>query len=123
MVATDDLDDPNKWITPLGYYLRKTSIDELPQLWSILKGEMSFVGPRPALVSEKKLINIRTDKMIHTLVPGLTGLAQVNGRDEISVLQKVNYDLKYYENLSILLDMKIIITTVYRVLLRQGITH
>jgi O-antigen biosynthesis protein WbqP len=99
-VATHLLQDPGQWLTPIGSFLRKSSLDELPQLWSILSGDMSFVGPRPALFNQEDLIALRTKKGVHELVPGLTGWAQVNGRDELPILQKVQLDAEYLQRSS-----------------------
>lgn len=122
-VASDLLNEPKNYITPIGKFLRKTSIDELPQLWSIIIGDMSFVGPRPALFNQSNLIKLRTDAGVHKLLPGLVGLAQVNGRDEISINEKVNLDIEYIKNQSLLLDVKIIGLSLAKVLLKVGISH
>ncbi len=122
-VATHLLQNPEQWLTPIGSFLRKSSLDELPQLWSILRGDMSFVGPRPALFNQHDLIEMRTQKNVHTLVPGLTGWAQVNGRDELPIPQKVQLDLEYLERRSLLFDMKILWMTALKVLARDGVTH
>ena len=122
-VATHLLQNPEQWLTPIGSFLRKSSLDELPQLWSILKGDMSFVGPRPALFNQDDLIALRTEKGVHELVPGLTGWAQVNGRDELPIPQKVQLDVEYLERRSLLLDMKIIWMTALKVLARDGVSH
>lgn len=122
-VATNLLENPDVWITKVGKFLRVTSLDELPQLINIIKGEMSIVGPRPALASQKDLLNARTRKTIHTLTPGLTGWAQVNGRDELSIYKKVRFDLEYLENKSFLFDLKIIFLTIYKVIKRDGIVE
>ena len=97
-VATHLLKKPENWITPIGKILRKLSLDELPQLWSILKGEMSFVGPRPALFNQNDLIKLRTKNSVHQILPGITGLAQINGRDELSISDKVSFDIEYLKN-------------------------
>ncbi len=110
-VATHLLADPSVYLTPIGNLLRKTSLDELPQLWSIFKGDMSFVGPRPALFNQDDLIELRTTKGIHRLTPGLTGWAQINGRDELPIPVKVEFDYYYLVNQSFLLDLKIIFQT------------
>jgi len=102
-VATHLLSNPEQWLTPIGSFLRRSSLDELPQLWSIFKGDMSFVGPRPALFNQDDLMALRTEKGVHTLVPGLTGWAQVNGRDEIPIPQKVELDVEYLKKQSIFL--------------------
>lgn len=123
VVATDLLENPKSFLTPIGAFLRKTSFDELPQLWSILKGDMSFVGPRPALFNQDDLIKLRTNCGVHELVPGLTGWAQINGRDELSIPEKVRLDKYYLDNHSLLLDVKIIITTLFKVVRKDGIVH
>lgn len=122
-VATHLLAEPNTWLTPIGSFLRKTSLDELPQLWSILKGDMSFVGPRPALFNQDDLIALRTQHGVHQLVPGLTGLAQVNGRDELSILEKVKLDVEYGRRQSFTFDLWILWRTVVSVLARKGVVH
>lgn len=122
-VATHLLADPSVYLTPIGSFLRKTSLDELPQLWSILKGDMSFVGPRPALFNQDDLIELRAQKGIHRLTPGLTGWAQINGRDELPIPIKVEFDHYYLVNQSFLLDLKIIFQTVLSVIRREGVTH
>lgn len=122
-VATHLLADPDRCLTPIGKFLRKSSFDEFPQLFSILKGDMSIVGPRPALFNQDDLIALRTEKGIHLLTPGLTGWAQVNGRDELSIPVKVSYDLYYLEHQSFLLDLRIIMQTFLKVVLREGIRH
>lgn len=122
-VATHLLLNPNQWLTPIGSFLRKSSLDELPQLWSILKGDMSFVGPRPALFNQDDLIALRTEKGVHELVPGLTGWAQVNGRDELPIPQKVALDAEYLERRSLLFDIKILWLTALKVLARDGVSH
>ena len=119
-VASHLLDDPRQWLTPVGNFLRKTSLDELPQLWSILKGDMSFVGPRPALHNQHDLIALRTHHGVHALSPGLTGWAQVNGRDELSIPEKVAFDVHYLQNHSFRLDMNILATTFGQVVRRKG---
>ena len=122
-MASHLLHNPDQWLTPIGSALRKSSLDELPQLWSILKGDMSFVGPRPALYNQEDLIALRTDRGVHELVPGLTGWAQVNGRDEIPILQKVELDSEYLANRSFAMDMKILFLTAVKVLKRDNVTH
>lgn len=122
-VATHLLSEPDRWLTPIGAFLRKTSLDELPQLLSILKGDMSFVGPRPALFNQDDLIALRTERGVHGLVPGLTGWAQVNGRDELPIPVKVDYDLWYLCNRSLLLDLKILLLTFLKVIRREGVQH
>lgn len=122
-VATHLLQDPKSALTPIGDFLRKSSLDELPQLWCILKGDMSFVGPRPALFNQDDLVALRTEQGVHKLVPGLTGWAQVNGRDELPIPQKVAVDVEYLQNKSFLFDLKILWLTFLRVIQRAGVTH
>lgn len=122
-VATHLLDNPTQWLTPIGSFLRRSSLDELPQLWSILKGEMSFVGPRPALFNQDDLIALRTEKGIDALVPGLTGWAQVNGRDELPIPQKVAFEEEYLRKKSFLFDIKILWLTAVKVLAKKGVSH
>lgn len=122
-VATHLLSDPKAHLTPIGSFLRKSSLDELPQLWSILTGDMSFVGPRPALFNQSDLIALRTECGVHELVPGLTGWAQVNGRDELPIPQKVALDAEYLKKHSLWLDIKIIWLTFVKVLRSDGVTH
>ncbi|MBB3309685.1 O-antigen biosynthesis protein WbqP [Rhizobium sp. BK196] len=122
-VATHLLDDPSRYLTPIGGFLRKSSLDELPQLWCILKGEMSFVGPRPALYNQDDLIALRTAEGVDALLPGLTGWAQVNGRDELPIPEKVKFDVDYLQRRSFLMDMRILAMTVGKVLGSKGITH
>jgi len=122
-VATHLLKDPKSVLTPVGDFLRKSSLDELPQIWSILKGDMSFVGPRPALFNQDDLIALRTEKAVHELVPGLTGWAQVNGRDELPIPQKVELDVEYIQRQSLWFDIKIIWMTFMKVLKKDGISH
>lgn len=123
VVATHLLEDPSRWLTRTGSFLRKTSLDELPQLWSILRGEMSFVGPRPALFNQQDLIEARTSAGVHLLRPGLTGWAQIHGRDEISVAEKVALDTHYLAHRSMWLDFYIIALTAFQVLRRDGVSH
>lgn len=111
------------WLTPIGGLLRATSLDELPQLWSILRGDMSFVGPRPALFNQYDLIAERTEHGVHLLTPGLTGWAQVNGRDELTVVDKTAFDAWYLRNLSLCLDLKILLLTVNKVVHRRESTN
>jgi len=122
-VATHLLQNPDQWLTPIGSFLRKSSLDELPQLWSILKGDMSFVGPRPALFNQNDLIGLRTERRVHELVPGLTGWAQVNGRDELPIPQKVALDAEYLQRQSLLFDLRILWMTALKVLARDGVSH
>ncbi len=122
-VATHLLSDPESCLTPIGSILRRSSLDELPQIWSILVGKMSFVGPRPALYNQYDLIELRTERQIHTLVPGLTGWAQVNGRDDLPMINKVNLDLEYMQRKSFFFDIYILYLTLIKVLERDGIQH
>jgi O-antigen biosynthesis protein WbqP len=122
-VATHLLNDPDKYVTQFGKFLRKFSLDELPQVLSILKGEMSFVGPRPALFNQDDLIELRTKRGIHLLTPGLTGWAQINGRDELPIPIKVEFENYYLQNWSILFDLKIIFLTVFKVARQDGVSH
>jgi len=122
-VATHLLQDPVPHLTPIGSFLRKSSLDELPQLWSILVGDMSFVGPRPALFNQDDLIALRTQCGAHELVPGLTGWAQVNGRDELPVPRKVKLDVEYLQRQSLWFDIQILWLTVVKVLRRDGVSH
>jgi O-antigen biosynthesis protein WbqP len=122
-VATHLLRNPDQWLTPIGSFLRKSSLDELPQLWSILKGDMSFVGPRPALFNQDDLIALRNEKGVHELVPGLTGWAQVNGRDELPTPQKVQLDVEYLLQQSLFFDLKILWMTALKVIVRDGVSH
>jgi lipopolysaccharide/colanic/teichoic acid biosynthesis glycosyltransferase len=114
---------PAQFLTPIGGLLRRTSLDELPQLWSIIRGQMSFVGPRPALFNQHDLIALRTSRNVHLLTPGLTGWAQINGRDELPIPAKVDLDVYYLTRKNLWLDIKIIFLTVGRVLQRHGVTH
>ena len=122
-VATHLLGNPEQFLTPIGSFLRKSSLDELPQLWSILKGDMSFVGPRPALFNQHDLIKLRTFYKVDALLPGLTGWAQINGRDDLPIAQKVALDAEYLNNKSFFTDVKIILLTFIKVLRREGVTH
>jgi O-antigen biosynthesis protein WbqP len=122
-VATHLLTNPDAYLTPVGSFLRKSSLDELPQLWSIIKGDMSFVGPRPALFNQQDLIELRTLAGVQHLAPGLTGWAQINGRDELPIPQKVAMDTEYLHRQSIFFDIKIIFLTVWKVLARDNVTH
>ena len=122
-VATHLLAKPKAHLTPIGSFLRKSSIDELPQLWSILVGDMSFVGPRPALFNQDDLIELRTQKNVHALVPGLTGWAQVNGRDELPIPQKVALDAEYLQRQGFGFDIKILWLTFLKVVQRDGVSH
>jgi O-antigen biosynthesis protein WbqP len=122
-VATHLLANPDQFLTPIGSFLRKSSLDELPQLWSILHGDMSFVGPRPALFNQDDLIALRTEYGVHQMLPGLTGWAQVNGRDELPISDKVKLDVEYMQQQSFFMDIKIIYLTFLKVLRREGIQH
>jgi O-antigen biosynthesis protein WbqP len=122
-VATHLLSDSGQYLTPIGSFLRKSSLDELPQLWSILVGDMSFVGPRPALFNQDDLITLRTQYGVDQLLPGLTGWAQVNGRDELSIPDKVQYELEYIQKQSFWFDLKILGLTFLKVVRRAGVSH
>jgi O-antigen biosynthesis protein WbqP len=122
-VATHLMQDPDRYVTPLGRLLRRTSLDEIPQLFSILKGDMSFVGPRPALYNQDDLVQLRTERGVHRLVPGLTGWAQINGRDELPIPVKVNYDTQYLDRRSLGLDLEIILKTAWKAVLGEGVDH
>jgi O-antigen biosynthesis protein WbqP len=122
-VATHMLTNPSAHLTPVGGFLRRTSLDELPQLWSILKGDMSFVGPRPALFNQDDLVALRTERGVHRLVPGLTGWAQINGRDDLPIPLKVEFDAEYLVRQSLFFDVKILIMTFVRVLKGSGVSH
>ena len=122
-VATHLLGDPDRFLTPIGKFLRKSSLDELPQLFCILNGDMSIVGPRPALFNQDDLIALRTQKGVHVLTPGLTGWAQINGRDELPIPIKVEFDEYYLKNRSFVLDLKIIFRTVFKVARSEGVSH
>ena len=123
VLPTHLLQNANTFITPIGSFLRKTSLDELPQLYCIILGHMSLVGPRPALQNQQNLIDVRTALDIHTLTPGLTGWAQVNGRDEIPLDLKVKYDKEYLDQKSFLMDLKILLMTAWKVIRVQDVTH
>ncbi len=122
-VATHLLDNPDVYLSPIGGFLRSTSLDELPQLFSVLKGDMSFVGPRPALFNQEDLIVLRSEKGVDRLLPGITGWAQVNGRDELSIPDKVALDVEYLNRQSFWFDMKILWMTFIRVMKRDGVSH
>jgi len=122
-VATHLLDNPDAYLSPIGGFLRSTSLDELPQLFSVLKGDMSFVGPRPALFNQEVLITLRTEKGVDKLLPGITGWAQVNGRDELSIPDKVELDVEYLKRQSFWFDMKILWMTFLKVIKRDGVSH
>jgi O-antigen biosynthesis protein WbqP len=122
-IATHLLKNPDTFLTPIGSFLRKSSLDELPQLWSIAKGDMSFVGPRPALFNQHDLIQMRTSGGVHKLLPGITGWAQINGRDELPIPQKVALDIEYLQKMSFWLDIKIILQTALKVLAKENVSH
>jgi O-antigen biosynthesis protein WbqP len=122
-VATHLLDNPDSYLSPIGDFLRKSSLDELPQLISVLKGDMSFVGPRPALYNQDDLISLRTEKGVDKLLPGITGWAQVNGRDELSIPNKVALDVEYLNHQSFWFDIKILWMTFLKVIKRDGVSH
>jgi O-antigen biosynthesis protein WbqP len=122
-MATHLLRNPQAHLTPIGSFLRKSSLDELPQLWSILMGDMSFVGPRPALFNQQDLIALRTEQGVHRLVPGLTGWAQVNGRDELPIPEKVKMDVAYLKCQSLVFDIRILWMTFVKVIQRDGVSH
>jgi len=122
-VATHLLNNPDSYLSPIGSFLRSSSLDELPQLFSVLKGDMSFVGPRPALYNQDDLISLRTDKGVDKLLPGVTGWAQVNGRDELSIPDKVTLDVEYLNRQSFWFDMKILWMTFLKVIKRDGVSH
>lgn len=122
-VATHLLSNPDAYVTPIGKVLRKMSFDELPQLISILNGDMSFVGPRPALFNQDDLVALRTTKGVHVLTPGLTGWAQINGRDELPIPVKVEFDAYYLKHRSLLFDLRILYATFFKVLRKEGVTH
>ena len=123
VVATHKMANPNEFLTPIGGFLRRNSLDELPQLFSIIKGDMGFVGPRPALFNQDDLIALRTELGVEELVPGLTGWAQVNGRDDLQILEKVELDTEYMERQSFCFDMKILWLTWLKVIKREGVSH
>jgi O-antigen biosynthesis protein WbqP len=123
VVATHLLSDPNQYLTPVGGFLRRTSLDELPQLWCILTGDMSVVGPRPALFNQQNLIELRTEHGVHTIRPGLTGWAQINGRDELPIPDKVRLDADYLRRQSLVFDAKVMFLTFIKVARLDGITH
>lgn len=122
-VATHLMKNPENYLVPGGRFLRKTSLDELPQLLNVLKGDMSFVGPRPALFNQDDLVALRTERGVHVLVPGITGWAQINGRDELPILVKVEFDECYLKKKCVLLDLKILFFTFLKVLRKEGVTH
>src|SRR4051812_48150999 len=122
-VATHLLSDPDQWITPLGRFLRRTSLDELPQLWSVFTGQMSLVGPRPALFNQDDLVALRTEAGVHTLRPGLTGWAQINGRDELPIPEKVKLDAESLERRSLAFDLRILAGTALAAITARGVSH
>lgn len=122
-VATHLLNDPDRYLTPVGKLLRKSSLDELPQLYNIIKGDMSFVGPRPALFNQDDLVALRTKNGVHVLIPGLTGWAQVNGRDELPIPEKVDFDVYYLKNRSFVFDLRILFLTFLRVVCAESVSH
>ena len=122
-IATHLLQDPAAYLTPIGSFLRKSSLDELPQLWSIVMGDMSFVGPRPALFNQHDLVELRTRYGVENLLPGLTGWAQVNGRDELPIPEKVKLDVQYLQLQSLFFDLRILWLTFVKVLRRDGVAH
>jgi len=123
VVATHLLSNPDQYLTPIGGFLRRTSLDELPQLWCILTGDMSVVGPRPALFNQQNLIELRTEHGVHTIRPGLTGWAQINGRDELPIPEKVRLDADYLRMQSLIFDTKVMFLTFIKVARREGVTH
>ena len=123
VVATHLLERPEDWLTPVGSFLRRSSLDELPQLWSILRGDMSFVGPRPALFNQADLIALRTEHGVHALIPGLTGWAQINGRDELPIPAKVELDAHYLQHRSLRFDLEILVRTAMKVVRGDGVSH
>lgn len=123
VLATHLLADAHRYLTPVGAFLRRSSLDELPQLWSILRGDMSFVGPRPALFNQDDLVALRTELGVHELVPGLTGWAQIHGRDELSIPDKVRFDAEYLARRSVPFDFWILLLTVRRALRGEGVSH
>lgn len=122
-IPTHLMKDPSQYLTPIGSFLRKTSFDEIPQIWNILIGDMSFVGPRPALYNQYDLIDLRSQRNICSLLPGLTGWAQINGRDDISIVKKVELDFEYFKLQSFSFDIKILVLTAIRVFKKSGISH
>jgi len=122
-MATHLMKNPEQYCTPVGSFLRKSSLDELPQLYSVLKGDMSFVGPRPALFNQDDLIELRTKKGIHNLIPGITGWAQINGRDDLPIPEKVDLDEYYLNNRSFIFDLKTLFMTLLSVINSQGVQH
>jgi len=123
VLPTHLLASPEQWLSPIGSFLRRSSLDELPQLWSVLRGDMSLVGPRPALFNQDDLIELRTRRGVHVLRPGITGWAQVNGRDELPIPVKVDFDAWYLEHQSLALDARILVLTVQKVVGQHGVAH
>jgi O-antigen biosynthesis protein WbqP len=122
-LPTHLLADPERWVTPVGRFIRSTSLDELPQFWSVARGHMSLVGPRPALFNQDDLVSLRTERGLHALRPGITGWAQVNGRDELPIPVKVEYDLEYARRMSFLFDLRVILLTVVKAITGRGVKH
>lgn len=122
-VATHLMDNPDRYLTPIGHFLRRSSLDELPQFWSIIKGDMSFVGPRPALFNQDDLIQLRTGAGVHKIITGITGWAQINGRDDLPIPQKVQFDKYYLENRSFIFDLKILYMTLLKVIKAESVKH
>ena len=122
-LATHLLEKPQNFLTPIGAFLRRTSLDELPQLWNVLRGDMALVGPRPALFNQEDLISLRSERGVHLLRPGITGWAQINGRDELPIPLKVELDAFYLQNRSFIFDMKILLMTLFQVFKSEGVSH
>jgi len=122
-VATHLLENPENYITKVGRFLRKTSLDEIPQLYSVIVGDMTFVGPRPALFNQYDLISLRTENNVHKMVPGITGWAQINGRDDLSIKEKVNFDIEYIKLSSLYFDLKVLLLTLRKIFVKKGISH
>lgn len=122
-LATHLLEKPQNFLTPIGAFLRRTSLDELPQLWNVLRGDMALVGPRPALFNQEDLISLRSERGVHLLRPGITGWAQINGRDELQIPLKVELDVFYMQNRSFIFDMKILLMTLFKVFKSEGVSH
>jgi O-antigen biosynthesis protein WbqP len=122
-LPTHQMVDPERWITPVGRFLRATSLDELPQLWSVVRGDMSVVGPRPALFNQDDLVELRTKEGVHQLRPGITGWAQINGRDELAIPVKVQYDVDYARRMSLWFDLKVILWTILKTITGRGVSH
>jgi O-antigen biosynthesis protein WbqP len=122
-LATHLLEKPQNFLTPIGAFLRRTSLDELPQLWNVLRGDMALVGPRPALFNQEDLISLRSERGVHLLRPGITGWAQINGRDELPIPLKVELDVFYMQNRSFIFDFKILLMTLFKVFKSEGVSH